>query len=53
MLRRTIGGLLSIALVVGLLGGCEQKKTRKVTFEGPEKKTEIKLETTEKKDNKE
>jgi len=42
-------GLCAVAFVC--VAGCQQKtKTRKVTFEGPEKKTEIKLETTEKDD---
>lgn len=39
-----------MVLIVGLQVGCEQKKTRKITVEGPEKKTEFKMETTEKKD---
>lgn len=32
-----------------LVSGCAEKKTRKITIEGPEKKTELKLESTEKK----
>jgi len=41
-----------IALAMGLACvGChsENKKTRKLSIEGPEKKTEVKIETTEKK----
>lgn len=50
MLRHVTYGLLSIAVMVGLFVGCEQKKTRKITVEGPEKKTEFKMETTYKRD---
>jgi hypothetical protein len=41
---------ISVLALCGLLCGvaCQNKKTRSVTFEGPKKKTEIKLETTEK-----
>lgn len=42
---------LSIALFAILsssLTGCSERRTRKVTVEGPEKKTELKLETTDK-----
>ncbi len=41
--------LLACALIFAC-GACssQKKTTRKVTVEGPEKKTEIKLETTEK-----
>ena len=33
----------------GLGSGCAETKTRKVTFEGPEKKHELKLESSQKK----
>jgi hypothetical protein len=38
--------------MMGVLGGCEEKKTRKITIEGPDKKTEFKMETKEKKKDK-
>lgn len=41
-----LAGLLPAAIV---LTGCEQKTTRKVTVEGPDKKVEVKVEKTEKK----
>lgn len=44
--------ILGAAIFVGVLGGCEEKKTHKITMEGPEKKTELKWETTEKKKDK-
>ncbi|MEK6643644.1 MAG: hypothetical protein AABZ08_07015 [Planctomycetota bacterium] len=52
MLRRSLICLLSVGITVGALSGCEEKKTRKITIEGPDKKTEIKMETKEKKKDK-
>ncbi len=50
MFRRYLTSILGVAIMVGVLGGCEEKKrTHKITMEGPEKKTELKWETTEKK----
>ena len=40
-----------VAAMLGLTS-CAEKKTRKVTVEGPEKKTEIKVETTTKEKDK-
>ena len=49
MKPRWIAILMACAVALSSAGCQNQKKTtRKVTFEGPEKKTEIKLETTEK-----
>lgn len=49
-----IPGRTIVAMTTALavfLCGCESKeRKRKVTIEGPEKKTEIELKTTEKKD---
>ena len=51
MFQRMLTGLCGAVMVVCFLAGCaEKKKERSVTFEGPDSKTEIKLETTEKKD---
>ena len=36
-----------VATVLGA-GGCQHKKTTKISIEGPEKKHELKIETTEK-----
>lgn len=46
--------ILTVSAVAFACLGCqsENKKTRKVTIEGPNKKTEIKMETTEKPDPK-
>ena len=52
MLRRSLVCALSAVMMACVLGGCEEKKTRKITIEGPEKKTEIKMETKEKKKDK-
>ena len=47
MTRRLLSCLL---LCAALIAGCpEHKKTTKVTVEGPEKKTEVKIEKTDKK----
>lgn len=45
--------LVTLFAMVFSLGACSEKKTRSVTFEGPKKKTEIKVETTEKNKDKE
>lgn len=47
MKRTLLCGLAVLAMA--LVGGCAEKKTRSVTIEGPEKKTELKIESTEKK----
>ncbi len=44
-LVQRVAALTAIALLTVSVG-CAEKKTRKMTIEGPEKKTEIKLETT-------
>lgn len=51
-MRKLGGTLVALATALALLiGGCQSKeKKRKITIEGPEKKTEIELKTTEKKD---
>lgn len=48
MSQRRTGIVLAAAALVAL-AGCENKTTRKVTVETPNKKTEVKVETTEKK----
>lgn len=46
-----VARVLSLALMAVIVTavGCQEKKTSKVTIEGPEKKTELKIERTEKK----
>ncbi len=49
-----LAAVVTLFVMVFSLGACsEKKKSRSVTIEGPNKKTEIKLETTEKDKDKE
>ena len=40
--------LLILWAPLGMGSGCDRKETRKATFEGPENKYEIKIESSEK-----